>query len=231
MDQSVQWWNSAKNLRAELENLSRTPEKIIRKFVLQLSEFEAEFVLCDWPVWGRDSQFPQKPTWKTWVLLGGRGAGKTRAGAEWIRYIASLPPDSTEFSGGRIALIGETYNDVRDIMIEGQSGLLSVHRKDEMPKWYSAQRKLEWPNGVIGQVFSSRDPEGLRGSQFGAVWCDAKTIWGSLVSVAAALASATGFTIDGAAQTVISDAILQVVAAIGALTAIYGRLSATDIIG
>ena len=168
------------NLRNELKRLSISDEKLQRRFFSKLKEIEAEFVLRDWPLWGRSNQFPPSNSWKTWILLGGRGAGKTRAGAEWIRHIATLSSDSKDHSGGRIALIGETYNDVRDVMIEGHSGLLSVHCKREMPKWNSTQRKLEWSNGVIGQVFSSRDPEGLRGSQFGAVWCDELCKWNNL---------------------------------------------------
>ncbi|MCF6320991.1 MAG: terminase family protein [Rhizobiaceae bacterium] len=167
-------------MRAELEALSQNDEKIQHAFVFQLHEYEAEFILRDWPIWGRSNQFPQLSGWKTWILLGGRGAGKTRAGAEWIRYIATLSRGATGHCGGRIALIGESYSDVRDIMIEGQSGLLSVHRYNEMPKWHSTQRKLEWPNGAIGQVFSSRDPDGLRGAQFGAVWCDELCKWSNL---------------------------------------------------
>ena len=171
---------SVRNLRAELERLSKSDEAVQLKFCAQLKEIEAEFILRDWLLWGRPNQFSPKTGWKTWILLGGRGAGKTRAGAEWIRHIASLSSDSNEHCGGRVALIGETYNDVRDVMIEGHSGILSVHRKGEMPNWHSTQRKLVWPNGVIGQVFSSRDPDGLRGSQFGAVWCDELCKWSNL---------------------------------------------------
>ena len=172
--------SSAKSLRAEFERLSIEPEIVLREFINQLKEFEAEFILCDWLVWGRANQFAHETGWKTWVMLGGRGAGKTRAGAEWLRHIASLSSDAHGHCGGRVALISETYSDVRDIMIEGQSGLLSVHRREEMPKWLSSQRRLEWPNGVIGQVFSSRDPDGLRGSQFGAVWSDELCKWSNL---------------------------------------------------
>lgn len=180
MDQSKALSSSARSLRNELERLSKSDEEVHETFIKQLKEIEAEYILHDWPIWARKNQMPQSDNWKTWILLGGRGAGKTRAGAEWIRHIASLSKDSSDSRGGRIALIGETYNDVRDVMIEGHSGILSVHRRNEMPNWHSTQRKLEWPNGVIGQVFSSRDPEGLRGSQFGAVWCDELCKWSNL---------------------------------------------------
>ncbi len=172
MDQSVLLSSSVRNLRGALECLSQLSTKDRLKLVKQLTEKDAEFALKDWPLWGRKNQFPENSKWKTWMLLGGRGAGKTRAGAEWLRYVVSLDTSHSSYCGGRVALVGETYNDVRDVMIEGHSGLLSVHRHEEMPIWNSTQRKLEWPNGVIGQVFSSRDPDGLRGAQFGAVWCD-----------------------------------------------------------
>jgi phage terminase large subunit-like protein len=78
---------------------------------------------------------------------------------------------------GRLALIGETLSDVRDVMIEGASGLLSVHRKDECPTWRSSCRQLVWPNGAIGHVFSSEDPESLRGPQFEIAWADELCKW------------------------------------------------------
>lgn len=180
MDQSVLLSSSVKNLRDALMRLLMLPSLDRMSVLLQLREFEAEQVNCDWPLWSRTDQLPEHPDWKIWVLLGGRGAGKTRAGAEWLKNIALLPFEAPGHSGGRVALIGETYNDVRDIMIEGHSGLLSVHRREDMPKWNSSQRKLEWPNGVIGQAFSSRDPDGLRGAQFGAVWCDELCKWNNL---------------------------------------------------
>ena len=109
--------------------------------------------------------------------MGGRGAGKTRAGAEWLKSIVTKDNYTIGNSAGRVALIGETFQDARAVMIEGESGLLSIHRKDERPKWIASRRLLEWPDGTIGQVFSANDPEGLRGSQFGAAWCDEVVKW------------------------------------------------------
>lgn len=111
------------------------------------------------------------------MLLGGRGAGKTRAGSEWIREITVGHALNENISGGRIALIGETYHDIRDVMIEGNSGILSVHARWERPQWNSSLRKLEWRNGIIAQAFSASDPESIRGSQFGAAWCDEICKW------------------------------------------------------
>lgn len=183
-----------------------------------------------WHLQGRENQLPELSDWRTWLLLGGRGAGKTRAGAEWIRAVVArsklLPGDAA----GRIALVGGSFADVRDVMIEGDSGLLAIHDKADRPNWVSSKRQLEWPNGTIGYAFSSEDPEQLRGSQFGAAWCDAKTIWGALLAVAAAVASAFGISIDENSQQGIADALIQLAGAGGALLAIYGRLTATDII-
>jgi len=115
-------------------------------------------------------------------------------------------------------------------MIEGESGLLAIHEKETRPNWVSSKRQLEWPNGTIGYAFSSEDPEQLRGSQFGAAWCDAKTIWGALVAVTAAIGGTLGISIDEDAQQNIAGAIVQLTGAAGALFAIYGRLTAVDVI-
>ncbi len=87
--------------------------------------------------------------WTTWLMLGGRGAGKTRAGAEWVRAQALADPNA------RIALIGETEHDVREVMIEGVSGLLPVHAPHERPRWIPTRARLEWGNGAVAQAFSA----------------------------------------------------------------------------
>jgi len=110
-------------------------------------------------------------------MLGGRGAGKTRAGAEWIRAQAQGHSWTGSPPAGRIALVGETYSDVRAVMIEGASGLLAIHPKRERPEWSPSRRRLEWPNGSVAQVFSSEDPEALRGPQFDLAWCDELAKW------------------------------------------------------
>ena len=115
--------------------------------------------------------------WLTWLLIGGRGAGKTRAGAEWIRAQAlGLPPFAHQ-PVGRIALVGETDHDVREVMIEGVSGLLAVHDRHERPQWISSRKRLQWPNGAVAYAFSADDPESLRGPQFGCAWSDEMAKW------------------------------------------------------
>ena len=120
----------------------------------------------------RRAQRPPPGRWRTWLFVGGRGAGKTRAGAEWTRYAA--------FYGGcrRIALIGPTLSDVREVMIEGPSGLRAIEpRGFQRPHYNSSRRRLEWPNGAVGLVFSAEDPDSLRGPQFDAAWCDEIGVW------------------------------------------------------
>jgi phage terminase large subunit-like protein len=115
--------------------------------------------------------------WTTWLILGGRGAGKTRLGAEWVRGIVHGVRPYAERLHGRIALIGETEHDAREVMIEGESGLLRTSPLSERPTWISSRRRLEWPNGAVAQAFSAEDPEQLRGPQFDAAWCDEIAKW------------------------------------------------------
>ncbi len=120
----------------------------------------------------REAQRPPVGDWRTWLLMGGRGAGKTRAGAEWARFSALY--------GGckRIALVGPTLGDVREVMIEGPSGLRAIEPDDEKrPIFNVSRRRVEWPNGAVGLVFSAEDPESLRGPQFDAAWCDEIAVW------------------------------------------------------
>ncbi|GGB50904.1 DNA-packaging protein [Roseibium aquae] len=141
-----------------------------------LSPAEMKRLLNDWAFLAHDHQLAPVGDWSLWLLMGGRGAGKTRAGAEWTRAEAS--PASGRTPGcGRIALVGETYADVREVMIEGVSGLLSVHPRRDRPTWIASRRRLEWPNGAVAQAFSSEDPEALRGPQFDLAWCDELAKW------------------------------------------------------
>ena len=110
-------------------------------------------------------------------MLGGRGAGKTRLGAEFVRALAFGTPPYADAPHGRIALVGETEHDVREVMIEGASGLLPMAPRGERPVWSPTRRRLEWANGALAQVFSAEDPEILRGPQFDAAWCDELAKW------------------------------------------------------
>ncbi|WP_298160406.1 terminase family protein [Brevundimonas sp.] len=109
--------------------------------------------------------------WRTWVFLGGRGAGKTRAGAEWVSDVAARLG-----AGGRIALVGATLHDVRAVMVEGPSGLMSLPYRTP-PRMESSLRRLVFPGGAVGVMLSAAEPERLRGPQFHAAWGDEFCAW------------------------------------------------------
>ena len=114
---------------------------------------------------------PTKADWRTWLFMGGRGAGKTRAGAEWLRY-------SVLHNGyGRAALVGPTLSDVREVMIEGPSGLRAIAGAEGPPRYEVSRRRLVWENGAKAYVFSAEDPDSLRGPQFDIAWCDEAAVW------------------------------------------------------
>jgi phage terminase large subunit-like protein len=126
----------------------------------------------DWDFAGRDEQQPPPGDWRTWLIMGGRGSGKTRAGAEWVHALAT----AGERSDLRIALVAETLGDAREVMIDGVSGICRIARKDR-PQFEVSRRRLVWPNGAVAQIFSSEDPEALRGPQFHYAWCDELAKW------------------------------------------------------
>ncbi|UFS78753.1 terminase family protein [Tardiphaga sp. 37S4] len=115
--------------------------------------------------------------WTTWLNLGGRGAGKTRCGAEWVRAMALGISPYADHAHRRIALVGESWQDAREVMVEGESGILNTSPQAERPLWTASRRRLEWPNGAVAQVFSADEPESLRGPQFEAAWCDELAKW------------------------------------------------------
>ena len=129
---------------------------------------ELEDFYFNWDIWALDKQRPPEGDWTTWLLLGGRGSGKTRAGAEWVRSLAArrISP---------IALVGETMTEAIAIMVRGESGILNVHRDDERPVLRG--QTLLWPNGVEAAVMSASDPDRFRGPQFAAAWCDEVAKW------------------------------------------------------
>jgi len=135
-----------------------------------------------WNVFAHDHQRPPFAAqgggdWTTWLLLGGRGAGKTHAGAAWVHGVALGVAPYAATPVQRIALIGGSEAEVREVMVEGISGLLANPWPGKRPSWISSRRRVEWPNGAVAQVFSAEDPESLRGPQFGAAWCDEIAKW------------------------------------------------------
>jgi phage terminase large subunit-like protein len=174
------WPNYAKSLRHVLKKSS-----LIGAFPELLADAtaaELEKLRDSWQLNARSDQFPPDQAhgggpWTAWIVMGGRGAGKTRTGAEWIKGLMTGDPDFTVTPVERVALIGETAADVRDVMVEGVSGILAIHNHRNRPTWEPSRRRLEWPNGGVAQIYSAEDPESLRGPQFECAWLDEFAKW------------------------------------------------------
>ena len=136
-----------------------------------LAEPEATRLNYAWYLHARDSQLPPEEDWDTWLILAGRGFGKTRTGAEWVR--AQVEDDHAH----RIALVARSLPEAQSIMIEGESGLLNICPPSNKPTYEPSKRKLTWPNGAFALAFSSHEPDQLRGPQFDAAWCDELASW------------------------------------------------------
>lgn len=136
-----------------------------------LEGMDPDQLLWEWDFWARDDQKEPAGDWSIWVLMAGRGAGKTRSAAEWIRDKAKQNP------GCRIGLTGRTASDVRDVMIQGVSGLLAVCPPSERPEWKPSTRSVVWPNGSTATAFSAEVPDQLRGPAFHYSWGDEAAAW------------------------------------------------------
>lgn len=146
-----------------------TPDAL-RRFFEAASDAVLDYFEYDWLAKARLDQLPPDNDWLIWVLLGGRGSGKTRAGAEWIQ-------SRVEQGAKRIALVGPSYHEARAVMVEGESGLLNIARPENRPIFHPSRRRLEWPNGAVAELFSGDDPQGLRGPQFDTAWADEFCAW------------------------------------------------------
>lgn len=127
--------------------------------------------------WALPHQLAPEGAWKTWVILGGRGAGKTRAGAEWVRAQVEGARPADPGRARRVALVAETLDQAREVMVLGDSGILACSPPDRRPKWISSRNMLEWPNGAVAQLYSAHEPDSLRGPQFDAAWADELAKW------------------------------------------------------
>jgi phage terminase large subunit-like protein len=155
----------------------RDASDLRERFLARLRPAALDALATWWPLWARADQLAPDGDWRTWLILGGRGAGKTRAGAEWVRGMALGIDHGAAAPARRIALVGETAADVRDVMVEGVSGILAVHGRSARPVWEPSRRRLAWANGAIAQAFSAEEPDSLRGPQFDAAWVDEVAKW------------------------------------------------------
>jgi phage terminase large subunit-like protein len=155
---------------ALLDDLLTAPPEALAAAVDALDEAEAEAILYDWEgTWARAEQLPPPGGWRVWLICAGRGFGKTRSGAEWVRSSVRRYP--------LVNIIGATADDARDIMIEGESGILAICPNSERPLYRPARRSLEWPNGARTLIFTADEPERLRGKQHMRLWADEVAAW------------------------------------------------------
>ena len=153
------------------QRIADLPQARRLAWIDRLTPAQQNRVAHRWSLWARSLQLPPPGDWRVWLLLAGRGFGKTRSGAEFVR---------ARVKGGmatRIALVGPTAADVRDVMIEGDSGLLAVASAAERPLYEPSKRRLTWPNGAVALAFSADEPERLRGPQHDLAWCDELASW------------------------------------------------------
>lgn len=149
--------------------LQSQPQAAKDKFIASLSDAELLHLQYDWDFWARDKQtLPTQPFF-IWLILAGRGFGKTRTGAETVRKWVR--------TNQYVNLIGATADDARDIMIEGESGILAICPNDERPQYVASKRRLEWQNGAISLIFTADEPERLRGKQHYKLWADELASW------------------------------------------------------
>lgn len=151
--------------------LASLPAALRNDLIAELSPEQARALLQYWAFWARPEQLPPDGDWRVWLYIGGRGAGKTRAGAELVR--AKVRSGAAR----RVALVGATAADVRNVMIEGESGLLSIADPAHRPRWEPSKGRLTWPKGAIATAYSAEEPERLRGPQHDFAWCDELAAW------------------------------------------------------
>ncbi len=137
----------------------------------RMSDRQRRLLRHHWRLWAHPGQLPPDGEWHSWLVMAGRGFGKTRAGAEWIRAVAESDPTA------RIALVAASLGEARSVMVEGESGLLAIARWGKRPRFEPSRRLLTWPTGAQAMLYSAGEPESLRGPQHSHAWCDEIAKW------------------------------------------------------
>lgn len=159
-------------------SLASLPEDTRQAFLDDLSENALAAMPFIWDLWAHPlHQIAPDGDWTTWAILGGRGAGKTRAGAEWVRSRAEGSTPDAPGQARRIALVGETIDQARSVMVEGDSGVLACSPDDRRPRFVASQNKLIWTNGAEATLLSATNFEAMRGPQFDTIWADELAKW------------------------------------------------------
>jgi phage terminase large subunit-like protein len=141
------------------------------RYLAQLSAAERAEMPHDWRLWARDGQLPPEGEWHLWLVMAGRGFGKTRMGAEWVRAVAQSDP------AARIALVAASLGEARSVMVEGESGVLRCSPARRRPRFEPSLKRLVWPNGAVATLYSAAEPDSLRGPQHSHAWCDEIAKW------------------------------------------------------
>jgi phage terminase large subunit-like protein len=157
--------------------LASLPETQRTREIARLSEAERDALLYHWPFWARPEQLAPKGDWTNWLILAGRGWGKTRTGSEWVRSVMCGATPLARGTYGRIAIIAETAADARDVIVNGTSGIMVSHPSDFRPIYVANNRSLTWPNGAIALLFNATEPDQLRGPEHEAAWLDELAKW------------------------------------------------------
>jgi len=157
--------------RSRAEWIASQPVSVRRRCLKGLSEAEAAVALYEWKFWARQNQIAPDGDWRVWLLLAGRGFGKTRTGAEWVRARVESGRAS------RIALVAPTPADARDVMVEGESGIIQTAPPWNRPTFEPSKRRVTWPNGALATIYSGHEPDQLRGPQHDTAWCDELASW------------------------------------------------------
>ncbi len=146
------------------------PPETLAKFLASLTDAQCTKLRYEWFRWARPNQLPPPGDWRVWLLLAGRGFGKTRSLAEQVRAWVDT-------GKRRIALVAPTAADVRDVLVEGESGILAISPPNNRPLYEPTRRRLTWPNGAIATTYSAEEPERLRGPQHDCAVCDELAAW------------------------------------------------------
>ncbi len=158
-----------------LKWLLKMPLTERHRHLAKLTEAERAELRYHWELWAREEQLPPAGDWRTWLVMAGRGFGKTRLGAEWVRDIA-------KDRHARIALVGASLAEARSVMVEGESGLLACCPPHRRPKFEPSLRRLTWRNGAQATLYSAAEPDSLRGPQHSHAWCDEIAKWDNSAS-------------------------------------------------
>jgi phage terminase large subunit-like protein len=158
-------------MTSPLQGLAGEDDRIRQRVVNALDQDERNEFAYHWNFHARTAQLPPPGDWRIWLIMAGRGFGKTRSGAEWVRMIAESQPNAN------IALVSSSLAEARAVMVEGESGLLACSPPERRPIFEPSLKRVRFPNGAQAHLFSAAEPETLRGPQHSHAWCDEIGKW------------------------------------------------------